>query len=121
MGFSGPTKRPNSNWMQVNFKAKQGMNSEVERLKARLVAKGHSQKYGVDYDETYAPVVRYSSIRVLHAFPVKNDMLVHQMDVVAAFLNGLLEEEIYMEQLLNYKIKCKEKSSFQTKKSQSMT
>ena len=56
----------------------------------------------MDYDETYSPVVRFSSIRALLAFAVKNDLMVHQMDVVTAFLNGTLEEEIYMEQPEGY-------------------
>lgn len=80
------------------FKIKRGKDGRVQRFKSRLVAKGYAQKYGVDYDETFSPVVRFSSIRALLAFGVQNDMLIHQMDVVAAFLNGTLEEEIYMEQ-----------------------
>ena len=62
------------------------------------MAKGCSQKYGIDYDETFSPVVCFSSIRGLLAFAVQNDMLIHQMDVVTAFLNGRLDEEIYMAQ-----------------------
>lgn len=80
------------------FKAKRGSDGYVERFKARLVAKGYAQLYGVNYDETFAPVVRFSSIRALLAFGVQNEMFIHQMDVVAAFLNGALEEEIYMLQ-----------------------
>ena len=64
--------------------------------------KGYIQKPGEDYDETYSPVVRYSSIRALLAFAVQNGMIVHQMDVVIAFLNGTLDEEIYMEQPPRY-------------------
>lgn len=63
------------------------------RDKCRLVAKGYSQKYGADYDETFSPVVRFSSIRTLLSFAVQNNMHVHQMDVVTAFLNGHLDEE----------------------------
>ena len=80
------------------FKVKHGSDGSVERFKGRLVAKGCSQKYGIDYDETFSPVVRFSSIRGLLAFVVQNDMLIHQMDVVTAFLNGRLDEEIYMAQ-----------------------
>ena len=60
-----------------------------------MVAKGYAQKYGIDYDETFSPVVRFSSIRTLLAFAVQHNM---QMDVVAAFLNGNLQEDIYMNQ-----------------------
>ena len=78
------------------------MDGRVERFKARIVAKGYAQKYGIDYDERFSPVVRFSSIRVLLAFAVQNNMLIHQMDVVTAFLNGKLDEEIYMQQPERY-------------------
>ncbi len=84
-----------SRWV---FKVKHQSDGRVERYKCRLVAKGYSQKYGVDYDETFSPVVRFSSIRTLLYFAVQNNLHVHQMDVVTAFLNGHLDEEIYMEQ-----------------------
>ena len=63
------------------FKVKHGSDGKLECFKGRLVAKGYAQKYGVDYDETISPVVRFSSIRALLAFAVQNDMLIHQMDV----------------------------------------
>ena len=80
------------------FKTKHDKNGQVERFKARLVARGFAQTYGIDYEETFSPVVRFSSIRVLLAFAVQRGMLIHQMDVVTAFLNGELAEEIFMEQ-----------------------
>jgi len=80
------------------FKIKQGANGEVERYKARLVARGFTQTYGVDYNETFAPVAKFTSIRCILALAALEDMEIHQMDVKTAFLNGELEEEIYMEQ-----------------------
>ena len=76
------------------FKLKHDVDGRVERFKARLVAKGYAQKYGIDYDEILLPVVRFSSIRLLLAFAVQHDFLIHQMDVQTAFLNGKLDEEI---------------------------
>ena len=78
------------------------VDGKVERFKARLVAKGYAKKYGIDYDEICSPVVRFSSIRFLIAFAVHHDMLIHQMDVETAFLNGKLGEEIYMQQPEGY-------------------
>ena len=76
------------------FKIKRGSDGSIKRYKARLVAKGFSQKHGTDYDETFAPVIRYSSIQTLIAYAVQNNMKIDQMDVVTAFLNGKLEEDI---------------------------
>lgn len=67
------------------------------RYKARLVAKGFSQQYLSDYNETFAPVARISTFRLLLAFSNQYKLLVHHMDVKTAFLNGILQEEIYMK------------------------
>jgi Reverse transcriptase (RNA-dependent DNA polymerase)/gag-polypeptide of LTR copia-type/Integrase core domain/GAG-pre-integrase domain len=83
------------------FKTKQVEtdSGEIEvKYKARLVAKGYSQVHGVDYEETYAPVVKFTSVRILLAIVALLDLELHQMDVVTAFLNGDLNEEIFMEQ-----------------------
>ena len=84
------------------FKVKYTCDGKVERFKGCLVAKGYSQQYGIDYDETFSPVVRFSSIRALLAYAIQNGMLIHQKDVVTAFLNGKLDEEIYMQQPEGY-------------------
>ncbi|BES92275.1 Hydra magnipapillata [Nesidiocoris tenuis] len=72
-------------------------NGELDRRKARLVARGFTQEYGVDYNETYAPVSRLSSLRMIMALAVQHDMEIIQMDVETAYLNGELEETIFME------------------------
>uniref|UniRef100_A0A5S6QJJ9 Reverse transcriptase Ty1/copia-type domain-containing protein n=1 Tax=Trichuris muris TaxID=70415 RepID=A0A5S6QJJ9_TRIMR len=69
----------------------------LERRKARLVAKGYSQQCGIDYKETFAPVARFSSIRTLMALTAERDLKVHQLDISTAFLNGDLEENVFMQ------------------------
>ena len=88
-------KAVGSKWV---FKLKVGPDGLVERHKARLVAQGFSQKQGLDYDETFSPVVRFESLRTVIALAVQNSMKMHQMDVTTAFLNGELQEEVYMKQ-----------------------
>lgn len=80
------------------FKIKSGDDGKINRFKARLVAKGCCQKQGIDYQETYSPVVRYSSIRYLMAIAAQFHLTIYQMDAVTAFLQGDLKEEVYMEQ-----------------------
>ena len=80
------------------FKKKLNTNGSIDKFKARLVAKGYKQRQGVDYFDTYAPVARISSIRCLIALASIHNLVIHQMDVKTTFLNGDLEEEIYMEQ-----------------------
>lgn len=78
------------------FQIKRGLNGEPDRYKARLVARGFSQKFGFDYSETYLPVAKLDTLRMVLALANHNKMVVHQMDVSTAFLNGKLDEEIYM-------------------------
>ena len=80
------------------FRKKYHSNGTLNTYKARLVAKGFRQKEGVDYFDTYAPVAKTTTIRILFALASLNNLIVHQMDVKTAFLNGDLDEEIYMEQ-----------------------
>jgi hypothetical protein len=80
------------------WKNKEGEKGEVVRNKSRLVAQGFSQKEGIDYDETFAPVARLEAIRILLDFSVAKGFKLHQMDVKSAFLNGVLEKEVYVRQ-----------------------
>lgn len=80
------------------FDLKPGMNNEPLRYKARLVAKGYSQRPGEDYGETYASVVTYDAFRMLMSTSAAKDLEMRQVDIKTAFLNGPLEEEIYLQQ-----------------------
>lgn len=84
-----------SKWV---FKIKRNQMGEISRYKARLVVKGCSQKPGIDYTETFAPVVRYSSLRFLFALAVKYRLNCYQLDAITAFIQGEVTEELYMEQ-----------------------
>lgn len=78
------------------FATKTDEDGNCLKRKARLVAKGCSQRQGIDYDETFAPVVRHNSIRILLALAVQLDLKIDQMDVVTAFLHSTLDDEIYL-------------------------
>ena len=84
-----------SKWV---FKTKYNSEGEIDRFKCRLVAQGYSQREGMDYTETFAPVAKFATIRSLLALAVERGMHIHQMDVKTAFLNGTLEETIFMKQ-----------------------
>ncbi|KAJ8709420.1 hypothetical protein PYW07_009246 [Mythimna separata] len=91
------------------FKEKVDPSGNFEKFKARLVAKGFTQRYGVDYEATFAPVVRHSTLRLLFAIGVENDMDIEHIDVNTAFLNGDLHEQIYMEQPTGFAIEGQNK------------
>ena len=80
------------------FKTKKDSLGNIERHKARLVAKGFNQREGIDYTETFSHVSKKDSLRIIMALVAYFDFDLHQMDVKTTFLNGNLEEEVYMKQ-----------------------
>jgi hypothetical protein len=90
-----------SKWL---FKIKHAADGSIEKYKARFVARGFSQKEGIDYEETFAPVARYTSIRTIIALVAMMKWKLHQMDVKTAFLNGVIEEEVYIEQPQGFEV-----------------
>lgn len=92
-----PTNRKaiDSKWI---FKIKRDADGNVSRYKARLVVKGCAQRKGIDFEETFSPVVRYSSIRYLIALAAKFNLEIEQMDAVTAFLQSELDDEVYIVQ-----------------------
>ena len=85
-----------SRWL---YKIKHAADGSIEKFKARFVARGFSQVEGVDYEETFALVARYTSIRSILSIAAEMGWKIHQMDVKTAFLNGFIQEEVYIEQL----------------------
>jgi len=98
-------KRVGCKWV---FKTKRDSQGNIERYKARLVAKGFTQKDGIDYKETFSPVSKKDSFRIIMALVAHYDLKLHQMDVKTAFLNGDLEDDVYMDQPVGFTKEGKE-------------
>src|SRR4051812_49220616 len=99
------------------FRNKLSEKGEVVRNKAKLVAQGYSQQEGIDYTETFAPVARLESIRLLISFATQHNITLHQMDVKSAFLNGYIDEEVYVLQPPGFEDSKSPKHVFKLKKS----
>ena len=83
-----------SRWI---YKVKQATDGSIEKYKARFFALGFSQIERIDYEETFAAIARYSSIRTILALSAQMGWYIHQMDVNTVFFNGFIEEEVYIE------------------------
>ena len=90
------------------YKIKHAADGSIEKYKARLMARGFSQKEGIDYEENFAPVAIYTSIKLVIALATVMKWKIHQMDVKTIFLNGVVEEEVYVEKPLGFETNDKE-------------
>lgn len=102
-----------SKWL---FKIKHAVDGSIEKHKERFVARGFSQKEGIDYEETFAPVARYTFVRAVLSIAATKGWKVHQMDVKTVFLNGKIEEEVYLEQPEGFVIHKAESNACRLKK-----
>jgi histone deacetylase 1/2 len=93
--FSGNKNVIDCKWV---YHIKHRADGTVDRYKARLVAKGFKQRYGIDYEDTFSPVVKIATIRIVLSISVSRGWSLRQLDVKNAFLHGVLEEEVYMKQ-----------------------
>ncbi|KAK1626067.1 hypothetical protein QYE76_000382 [Lolium multiflorum] len=107
-------KRVGCKWI---YKTKYDPKGNIERFKARLVAKGFTQREGIDYKETFSPVSSKDSLRIVMALVAHFDLELHQMDVKTAFLNGDLDEDVYMTQPEGFVVEGKEHLACRLKKS----
>ncbi|KAJ0437507.1 putative RNA-directed DNA polymerase [Helianthus annuus] len=97
-----PPNNPRPIGVKWIFKTKYDEHGNVSKYKARLVAKGYNKKYGVDYLDVFAPVIRFDIVRLILAVAARNNWYLHQIDVKTAFLNGNLNEQVYTEQPEGY-------------------
>jgi hypothetical protein len=103
-----------SRWI---FKIKHAADGSIEKYKERFVSRGLSKKKeGIDYEETFAPVERYTSIRTIIILVAKMKWKLHQMDVNTSFLNGIIEEEVYREQPQGFEVEDRKSHVYKLKK-----
>ena len=98
------------------YKTKLNLDGSVQKNKARLMAKGYTQKPGIDFNETFAPVARLDTIRTLVSLAAQKGWKLFQLDVKSIFLNGILHEEVYVDQPPGFVIKNKDDGVYRLKK-----
>ena len=98
------------------YKTKHSADGSIENFKARFVTRGFSQNEGIDYEDNITLLARYTSIRTILALDTMMKWKLHQMDVKTTFLNGVIEEEVYIEQPPGFETHDKKTHMYQLKK-----
>ena len=99
------------------YNIKHAADSSIEKYKEIFVARGFSQKEGIDYEETFVPIAKYTSIRSVLSLATVMKWKIHQMDAKTAFLNCVVEEEVYVEQPLSFETHDRDSHVCKLKKS----
>lgn len=94
LGIGAASSWQNGHWLPWTFKQKEDENGQIVRHKARLVAQRFSQRYGIDYDEVFAPVVKQTTLRTLLTIASRDGMITKHLDIKCAYLYASLEEDI---------------------------
>jgi hypothetical protein len=102
-----------SKWI---YKIKHTANDNIEKYRARFVERGFSQKKGVEYEETFSPVAMYTSIMMIISLASVMKCKIHQMDVKTTFLNGVIEEEVYINEPQGFEVHGRKTHVFRLKK-----
>lgn len=102
--------------VKLVYKIKCNADGKIDKHKVRLVVKGYKQQFGRDYDETYAPIARLKTVHVVIAIAAQHKWNVFQMDVKSAFLNGVLKEEVYVDQPPGYEVLSEEGKVYKLKR-----
>ena len=116
MGIGGMPNHKKDIRVKRVYWTKLNLDGFVNKYKARLVVKGYAQIFGVDFSKTFAPVARLDTIRLLFALTTQNGWATHHMDVKSAFLNGYLEEEIFVEEPEGFVVQEREEKVYRLNK-----
>ena len=102
MGSRTKTKEQVSSILEMDLQNKAFGRRQYREVQGKIVAREFSQKEGIDYEETFAPVATYTSLRTMLSLASKMKWKLHQMDVKTTFLNGVIEEEVYIEKMQGF-------------------
>jgi hypothetical protein len=116
MRIDGETKKPQCDWNQMDLLQQIRSRRESSKEQRKMVAQGYTQVDGLDFGETYVPVIRLEAIRILLAYACAHNIKLYQLDVKSAFLNDYINEEVYIEQSPGFKDDKKSNHAYKLKK-----